>query len=197
MFHAGTAESTRTKIMSELQSEERIIRVLICTTALGYGVNIRNCQNVVFHGIPHSITDFVQEVGRVGRNGSQAVCVVLSDASTNKQSDLVLVDALTGISCIRSALEVYFYAEGGPTQSSDLLQHNCCGNCCKLCRCGSCVESKLETMLTDCINRLEPKTADCVTTVLSESDSDAQSLSSAEHYTINNALDIGDFSDSE
>ena len=44
-------------------------KVMIATSALGTGVDIDGIRLVVHLGRPHGIMDFVQEVGRAGRNG--------------------------------------------------------------------------------------------------------------------------------
>jgi ATP-dependent DNA helicase RecQ len=51
--------------------------VMIATSALGTGVDIDSIRLVVHLSRPHGIMDFVQEVGRAGRNGDPVRSLVL------------------------------------------------------------------------------------------------------------------------
>jgi superfamily II DNA helicase RecQ len=50
---------------------------MIATSALGTGVDINSIRNVIHMGRPHGIIDFVQEVGRAGRNGEPVQSVIV------------------------------------------------------------------------------------------------------------------------
>lgn len=52
------------------------LRLIIATTAFGMGVDCRDIQVIVHWGAPCSIEEYVQETGRAGRDGLQAVAIL-------------------------------------------------------------------------------------------------------------------------
>ena len=42
-------------------------KVVICTSALGMGIDVSKCSNVILFGLPQNIVDIVQGIGRIGR----------------------------------------------------------------------------------------------------------------------------------
>lgn len=54
--------------------------ILITTKAFGMGVNKPNIRKIIHYGIPGSIEDYVQEIGRAGRDGLPAKAILLYGA---------------------------------------------------------------------------------------------------------------------
>ncbi len=52
-------------------------KVLIATTAFGMGVDIPNIRLVIHAGLPLGLTEYVQQIGRSGRNGKKTRCLLL------------------------------------------------------------------------------------------------------------------------
>ena len=65
LYHR-TFEEKEASLVTWVDGSEKI---MIATSALGTGVDINGIQTVVHLNRPHSIVDFVQEVGRAGRSG--------------------------------------------------------------------------------------------------------------------------------
>jgi len=53
------------------------LRVLIATSAFSMGVDFPDIRNVVHVGPPSSLVQYVQESGRVGRDGKSSVALLL------------------------------------------------------------------------------------------------------------------------
>lgn len=49
-----------------------IMQAMVCTTAFSMGVDVRNIEIVVRLGCPQTLEEFVQEIGRAGRDGQPA-----------------------------------------------------------------------------------------------------------------------------
>ena len=65
MYHANTHCDIKEKVLKSLTSKNGEIRVIMCTSALGCGVDL----NFVLHfGLPHNLIDYVQQIGRAGRD---------------------------------------------------------------------------------------------------------------------------------
>ena len=72
MFHAQTPQHNKDVILSSMQKEDGIVRVVFATVALGMGVNFVGLNRVIHYGAPSSIEDYFQECGRAGRSGDPA-----------------------------------------------------------------------------------------------------------------------------
>ena len=87
MFHAQTPQHNKDVILSSMQKEDGIVRVVFATVALGMGVNFVGLNRVIHYGAPSSIEDYFQECGRAGRSGDPAKSTIYwkpSDAPRRK-----------------------------------------------------------------------------------------------------------------
>ena len=76
-YHAGM-ESAARAVAQQHWTRGRA-RVCVATVAFGMGIDKRNVRCVVHASLPRSIEQYVQEVGRAGRDGKPARCVCLLD----------------------------------------------------------------------------------------------------------------------
>jgi ATP-dependent DNA helicase RecQ len=70
------------------------IPVLVTTKAFGMGIDKPNIRWVIHYGLPDSIESFYQEVGRAGRDGRVAECVLVFTEFDGNRSDRLLSDQL-------------------------------------------------------------------------------------------------------
>jgi RecQ family ATP-dependent DNA helicase len=78
---AWTRETLVKRFMGQLQPD---IRAIICTNAFGMGLDVPNVRLVVHWQQPSSVEDYLQEFGRAGRDGRQALAVLFVDRADNK-----------------------------------------------------------------------------------------------------------------
>ena len=89
MFSRVLTLDKRSKVLSQFSEVGSSIRLVIATTAFGLGVNIPDIRRVIHWGLPFNIGEYVQEAGRVGRDGK--VCsAILYEGKGGKNSKKVI-----------------------------------------------------------------------------------------------------------
>jgi len=76
MYHSKTPAKIQEKVLASLLDPDGEVRLVIATSALGLGVNIPNVRWVIHYGIPMNVEDYVQEIGRAGRDGLQSYAIM-------------------------------------------------------------------------------------------------------------------------
>ena len=66
-YHAGMSKARREEIYEDFKAEDKI-SILCATKAFGMGMDIPNIHYVIHIAPPSVLEDYLQEVGRVGRN---------------------------------------------------------------------------------------------------------------------------------
>lgn len=76
VYHAGLAKESRLHIENYIHNTDQ--KTVVCaTTAFGLGVDILDVTLVVIYGFPGNIEEFLQMVGRAGRNGQPSEGILL------------------------------------------------------------------------------------------------------------------------
>ncbi len=79
-YHGGLGGKERRRIEADW-IEDRL-QCVVCTSAFGMGVNKPNTRWVLHYQAPTTITEYVQEVGRAGRDGKLAEALTLVSEPT-------------------------------------------------------------------------------------------------------------------
>lgn len=74
-YHAGLTCEERAHIQNAYSSNE--IDILVATNAFGMGVNYSDVRVVIHYRIPSTMDALYQEMGRAGRDGKPAYCLLL------------------------------------------------------------------------------------------------------------------------
>ena len=106
-YHAGLDQ--RTEIQDRFMRNE--LSVIVATVAFGMGVDKPDIRFIVHCGLPGSVEGYYQEIGRAGRDGAPAHCVLLyteGDSRTllrlTAQDQISVESVRTAYATIRQAL---------------------------------------------------------------------------------------------
>jgi ATP-dependent DNA helicase RecQ len=76
-YHAGREEHVRQEIEQKLMTNQ--YKVVCATNALGMGIDKPDLRFIIHYQIPGSPINYYQEIGRAGRDGKVAWCILLYD----------------------------------------------------------------------------------------------------------------------
>ncbi len=79
-YHGGMAAGARADVQDRFFAGR--LDVVVATSAFGMGVDKPDIRTVVHAGVPASIDDYYQEIGRAGRDGEAAAAVLVHDPRT-------------------------------------------------------------------------------------------------------------------
>ncbi|MBN1669233.1 MAG: DNA helicase RecQ, partial [Anaerolineales bacterium] len=74
-YHAGLDDATRRAHQHRFRYEEGLI--MVATIAFGMGINKSNLRFILHYDLPKNIESYYQQIGRAGRDGLRADCLLL------------------------------------------------------------------------------------------------------------------------
>lgn len=79
-YHAGLGATERREVEASWLGDK--IPFVVCTCAFGMGINKPNVRWVIHYHAPHLLSEYVQEIGRAGRDGKPAEALTLVSEPT-------------------------------------------------------------------------------------------------------------------
>ncbi|KAJ7338228.1 hypothetical protein JRQ81_010938 [Phrynocephalus forsythii] len=76
-YHAGLSAAERRRVQNNFMSGQ--LRVVVATVAFGMGLDKSDVRGVLHYNMPKTFENYVQEIGRAGRDGRPAHCHLFLD----------------------------------------------------------------------------------------------------------------------
>lgn len=74
-YHAGLDATTRFAVQQQFMLDQ--LQVVCATSAFGMGIDKADIRFVIHYHMPSNLLDYVQEIGRAGRDGNQSIATLL------------------------------------------------------------------------------------------------------------------------
>ncbi|MCK4562134.1 MAG: C-terminal helicase domain-containing protein, partial [Flavobacteriaceae bacterium] len=84
-YHGGLPVDTKTKTFNNWSNE--IIPIIVATNAFGMGIDKANVRAIIHTHVPNSIENYMQEIGRAGRDGKTSTAYLIYNNSTIFESE--------------------------------------------------------------------------------------------------------------
>lgn len=131
MYHHNTLKKHQVRVLESLFIESGVCRVVFASTALGMGVNIKDIRQVIHYGPPKHMDDFVQEMGRGGRDMNPAKAILIYHGSQLRKCDKIMKQYAMNDYCLRQTI----LSEFDEHHNDSVVAHECCSVCHEKCKC--------------------------------------------------------------
>ena len=102
-YHGGL--DTKEKSEALLEWKEEKSKVMVATNAFGMGIDKSNVRMIIHAHLPNSIENYMQEIGRAGRDGKASVTYLLYNENSIFESELLLKKSIVSPEFCRSVYE--------------------------------------------------------------------------------------------
>lgn len=172
LYHSETEDIKKDFIINELKESDSKLRILVSTSALGMGIDAKGFNSVILYGAQSNVSDFVQEIGRVGRDNMPSFALVMFNSYHQRLADQAIKKMLLTNDCRRLCLLDNFLDAHELIKVKESLvgQHACCDNCALNCMCKECILLPIEKMYDFNVNTEESDDSDSDKTEEYESD---------------------------
>jgi ATP-dependent DNA helicase RecQ len=109
-YHAGLPAAKRGEIQDAFFAGR--LDVVVATSAFGMGIDKPDVRTVVHAGVPGSLDEYYQEIGRAGRDGKPAGAVLVYDPRTVRIPRLLAARSKMGDAAVHAVIDAIEAASG-------------------------------------------------------------------------------------
>ena len=138
MYTKCTETSVKESIVTDFSEPDSNLRVVVATIAFGMGLDCPNVSQIIHWGPSSAIEDYVQEIGRAGRNAEiQAKAVLYFHKSDQQFTSAKMMEyCRNNCKCRRELLFCAF--DEYDRADVPAVMCKCCDICAAGCTCSSC-----------------------------------------------------------
>ncbi|CAH0478831.1 unnamed protein product [Peronospora belbahrii] len=170
VYHGGLPRKRREFVRKQWMMGE--LTIICATSAFGMGIDRSDVRFVIHHSIPLSLSAYSQQIGRSGRDGKLAICVLLYSEADKSRADALITDtfefddtgsgAMSNGSSRRELDDVTAFCEMTVGCRKELLYSHFgfefdASRCVRNCNCGMPLEDDTESWHDDEISSAEHK----------------------------------------
>ena len=119
-FHAGICDEERLRLAADFASGDSKTRVLFASIALGMGQDLADLHMIWAIDAPEDLDDWMQMLGRGGRDGKTSVAKLFFDSSNMGKVTPAMREFCTGDKCMRVLLAKHFNPTTEPQEFRNL-----------------------------------------------------------------------------
>ncbi len=145
MFHASIDDASVKRIVDRMTATDGSLRILVSTVAFGMGINCPDVRRIFHWGLPDTVTNYVQQIGRCGRDGYSGVALCYAyTRSISRNRDKAMQQAVEGKDCIKLVTLQPFAINEQLEQDISKMRKTkspCDGKCTNVdvCECAMCM----------------------------------------------------------
>jgi ATP-dependent DNA helicase RecQ len=124
-------------VMKHFIEDDSTTRIIFCTEAFGMGLDCPNITQVIHYSPSQTAEGYIQEIGRGGRNGQQAVALCIHTPTSAPINKDMKQYVRAEDKCRRRIL---FEDTLKTTVNRPITKCRCCDVCMLQCTCGQCVQ---------------------------------------------------------
>jgi ATP-dependent DNA helicase RecQ len=121
-YHGGMEHEQR--ILIQQQFIQNQIDIIVCTSAFGMGINKPNVRFVIHYQYPSNIENYLQEIGRAGRDGQPSIAILLVCEEDHELPLRLIDDEILSVNQVESFLAYLKRFEENPIKLSETLVNN-------------------------------------------------------------------------
>ena len=135
MFTSGTHPEVKEIILKSFKSRTAPLRIVIATIAFGLGIDCADVRQVIHLGPLTDIEDYVQHIGRAGRDNKPSVALMLYGTNLMRNTTKNLITY-----CKRNDFcrRDFLFADFECYKPGTVKGCHCCDVCTKSCVCSKC-----------------------------------------------------------
>ncbi|WP_088010706.1 RecQ family ATP-dependent DNA helicase [Gottfriedia acidiceleris] len=121
-YHGGMEHEQR--ILIQQQFIQNQIDIIVCTSAFGMGINKPNVRFVIHYQYPSNIENYLQEIGRAGRDGEPSIAILILCEEDHELPIRLIDDEILSVNQVESFIAYLKRLEENSIKLTETLVSN-------------------------------------------------------------------------